>query len=106
VAETVPGSQVEYAEGAEPDKRCYRVESNKLAQTLPEFKPQWDARRGAEELYTTFQKVGLTLDEFEGPRYKRVSHIKQLLSTDRLDETLRWRAKERAQPVVRQREHQ
>ena len=95
VAETVPGSQVEYAEGAEPDKRCYRVESNKLAQTLPEFKPQWDARRGAEELYAAFQKVGLTLEEFEGPRYKRVLHIKQLLSTDRLDETLRWRAKER-----------
>jgi nucleoside-diphosphate-sugar epimerase len=106
VAETVPGSRIEYAEGAGPDTRCYRVECDKLAQRLSEFKPQWDARRGAEELYAAFQEVGLTLDEFEGPRYKRVSHIKQLLSTDRLDETLRWRAKERAQLVVRQREHQ
>jgi len=94
VAETVPGSRIEYAEGAGSDKRCYRVESNKLARTLPEFKPQWDARRGAQELYAAFQKVGLTLEEFEGPRYKRVAHVKQLLGSGRLDETLRWRIEE------------
>lgn len=96
VAETVPGSRIEYAEGAGPDKRCYRVESNKLPQTLPEFKPQWNARRGAEELYAAFQKVGLTLEEFEGSRYKRVAHIKQLLEAGLLDEAMRWRTRERA----------
>jgi len=91
VTETVPGSRIEYAENAGPDERCYRVKSDKLAHTLPEFKPQWDARRGAEELYAAFQKVGLTLEEFEGARYQRVAHIRQLLSTGRLDETLRWK---------------
>ncbi len=91
VAEVVPGSRIEYADGAGPDKRCYRVNCDKLPRTLPEFKPQWDARRGAQELYTAFQKVGLTLEEFEGARYKRVAHIKYLLSTGRLDESLRWK---------------
>jgi nucleoside-diphosphate-sugar epimerase len=91
VAETVPGSRIEYAEGAEPDKRCYRVNCDKLPQTLPEFKPQWDARRGAQELYTAFQKVGLTLEEFEGSRYRRVAHVKHLISTGRLDSSLRWK---------------
>jgi nucleoside-diphosphate-sugar epimerase len=91
VAETVPGSRVEYAEGAGPDKRCYRVRSDKLLQMLPEFQPQWDARRGAEELYAAFQEVGLTLEEFEGARYKRVAHVKHLMETDRLDEKMRWR---------------
>lgn len=91
VVEVVPGSRIECAEGAGPDRRCYRVESNKLRRTLPEFKPQWNARQGAEDLHAAFQKVGLTLEEFEGPRYKRVAHIKQLLSTGRLDETLRMR---------------
>jgi nucleoside-diphosphate-sugar epimerase len=91
VAETVPGSRIEYAEGAGSDKRCYRVNCDKLPQTLPEFEPQWDARRGAQELYTTFQRVGLTLEEFEGSRYKRVAHIKHLLSTGRLDSALRWK---------------
>jgi len=75
------------------------VNCDKLSQTLPEFKPQWDARRGAEELYAAFQKVGLTLEEFEGPRYKRVAHVKHLLSTGRLDESLRWGTTPPASPM-------
>jgi nucleoside-diphosphate-sugar epimerase len=90
VAETVPDSRVEYAEGAGADTRCYRVRCDKLPQTLPEFEPQWDARRGAQELYAAFRKIGLTLQEFEGTRYKRVAHIKQLLGSGSLAENLRW----------------
>lgn len=99
VAETVPGSRIEYAPGAEPDTRCYRVDSSRIARTLPEFQPVWDVRRGAEELYRAYQRVGLTLEEFEGPRYKRIAHVKQLLSSGRLDERLRWRIMESAYAV-------
>lgn len=92
VAETVPNCVVEYAEDASPDKRCYRVDCSKISRVLPEFKPQWDARKGAEELYGAYQKVGLTLDDFEGPRYKRIAHIQQLIQTGRLNEDLRWKS--------------
>ncbi len=47
VSETVPGCRVEYAPDASPDKRCYRVNCDKIARVLPRFKPQWDARKGA-----------------------------------------------------------
>lgn len=100
VKETVPGCRIEYAEDAGPDKRTYRVDFSKIARILPEFKPQWNARRGAQELYTVFQKIGLTLEEFEGPRYMRVAQIKHLLSTGRLDETLRWREEKIALPAA------
>ena len=93
VAETVPGSYVEYAEGAGPDERCYRVECNKLARTLPEFEPKWNARRGAKELYEAFKKYGLILEQFEGPKYKRVAHIKEILRAGQLDSTLRWKTR-------------
>lgn len=91
VADVVPDSRIEYAEGAGPDKRCYRVDSSKIAKTLPDFTPTWDARKGAEELYAAYQKVGLVLEDFEGPRYRRIHHIKKLLAEGRLDESLRWR---------------
>ena len=91
VKETVPGCQVEYAKDAGPDKRCYRVNCGKILKTIPEFQPQWNARLGAEELYTAYKKVGLALEDFEGPRYKRIAHIQQLLETKQLDETLRWK---------------
>ena len=90
VKDTVPGCRVEYAKDAEPDKRTYRVDFGKIERVLPEFKPQWNARRGAQELYRAYQKYGVKLEEFEGPKYKRIDHIKQLLSAGELDSTLRW----------------
>lgn len=93
VKETVPGCRVEFAKDAEPDKRTYRVDFSKIKRVLPEFKPQWNARRGAQELYEAYQKYGVALDEFEGPKYKRIDHIKQLLAAGALDSNLRWTEK-------------
>jgi nucleoside-diphosphate-sugar epimerase len=90
VVDVVPDSRLEFASDAGPDKRTYRVNCDKIREKLPEFDPQWDARRGAEELLAAYQQVGLSLDEFEGPRYKRVAHIKELQSEGRLDDHLRW----------------
>jgi hypothetical protein len=91
VRDTVPGCRIEYAKDAGPDKRCYRVDSSLIARTLPEFAPQWDARKGAQELYQAYKNVGLRLEDFEGPRYKRIDHIKLLLSSGRLGADLRWK---------------
>jgi nucleoside-diphosphate-sugar epimerase len=90
VKETVPNCHIEYAEGAGPDLRCYRADFSKISNGLPGFKPQWTARSGAQQLYEVFKKVGLKLEDFEGPRYKRIDHITQLIETGRLDHALRW----------------
>jgi nucleoside-diphosphate-sugar epimerase len=91
VAEVVPNSYVEFATDAGPDKRNYRVNCDKIANTLSEFKPQWTAKRGAQELYQAFKEASLQPEIFEGPRYRRVHHIKYLLDSGRLDATLRWK---------------
>jgi nucleoside-diphosphate-sugar epimerase len=96
VKDTVPDCRIEYAKDAGPDKRCYRVDCSKNLKVQPYFQPQLDTRKGAEELYTAYRKVGLTLEEFEGPRYQRIAHLKQLLSTGKVDENLRWQAQELA----------
>jgi nucleoside-diphosphate-sugar epimerase len=90
VAETVPGSRVEYAPDASPDKRNYRVDCGKIERMVPAFKPQWDARKGAQELYEAYRRVGLQPEEFEGPRYRRIHHLKQLIDAGRLNEQLYW----------------
>lgn len=91
VHEVVPNSRIEYADDAGPDKRCYRVDCSLITAVLPNFQPQWDARRGAQELYAAYQQVDLRVEDFEGPRYKRIDHIKHLISSGRLDTSLRWR---------------
>lgn len=90
VKETVPGCRIEYAKDGGPDKRCYRVDCSKITRVLPEFKPQWNARDAAMQLYEAYKKVGLCLEDFEGIRYKRIDHIKHLLETKKLNQTLRW----------------
>jgi nucleoside-diphosphate-sugar epimerase len=90
VAEVVPDCEVSFAPDAGPDKRNYRVNCDKIQRVLPNFNPQWNARRGAEELYQSFKQYGLKLEDFEGPRYKRISHIKHLISSGMLDQSLRW----------------
>ena len=90
VEETVPGSRVKYAEGGGPDLRCYRVNCDKIARTLPEFRPQWTVRRGIQQLYAAYKEHTLTLQEFTGTRYIRIKHLSSLLAGSRLDPTLRW----------------
>lgn len=90
VSQTVPDCEVRYAPDAGPDKRCYRVDCDKIRTTLEKFRPTWTARAGAWQLYQAFRNSDLSEDEFEGPRYKRIAHIKKLQADGLLDRHLRW----------------
>ncbi len=94
VAEVVPNCRIEYAPGASPDKRSYQVDFGKIKAALPAFQPQWNARRGAEELYKAYCDFGLQKDDFEGPHFRRIDHIKRLLNSGRLGSDLRWSAQD------------
>jgi len=91
VGQVVPGCRVEYAQNPSPDRRNCRADFGKIARTLPEFKPQWNIRRGAEQLYHAFKEQGLTLEDLEGATYKRIDTIKRLRDAGELDADLRWR---------------
>lgn len=90
VKETVPGCTVEYAPGGGPDPRSYRVDFSKIKRRLPAFQPQWNVLRGAEELYAACKEANLTREDFEGPRFKRITQMRELLREGRVDSRLRW----------------
>jgi nucleoside-diphosphate-sugar epimerase len=90
VAETVRGCGVEYAPDGGPDKRCYRVNCDKIQRVLPGFRPRWTARKGAQELYDAYRTVGLTAEDLEQGRYLRIRHIQRLQEASQLDAALRW----------------
>ena len=89
VAETVPNCSVVYAAEGGPDPRCYRVDFSKLQQTLPSFRPEWNVKRGAQELYEGYVREGLTLEQFEGPMFMRVKRIQKSMHDGRMGEDLR-----------------
>jgi nucleoside-diphosphate-sugar epimerase len=94
VEQVIPGSKVRYAEGGGPDPRCYRVDCEKIKRTLPEYQPQWNVRRGMEQLRDAFERFGLTRDELMSDRYFRIKRIRALQSQGLLDASLRWTSAE------------
>jgi len=89
VGEEVPGSRVRLGDDASPDVRTYRVRGDRLAATLPAATPRWTARQGVRELLDAYRTHGLELEDFEGPRFRRVDHVRMLVERGLLDATLR-----------------
>jgi nucleoside-diphosphate-sugar epimerase len=95
VAKTVPNSKIEYAPGAGPDPRCYRVNCDKIQRVLPAFKPVWTAAAAAKQVYESIKKYGLTVDDFEGARFARLPHMKKLIAEGIVDERFNYTTKGR-----------
>ena len=98
VSRTVPGCEVEFAAGAGPDVRNYRVDFSRIRKELG-FEATWTVHAGAVELRDAFQAVKPTVEEFEGARYVRIAHIRWLLSEHMIDDSLRWVDRRENEPV-------
>ena len=90
VRDTVPGCEITFAAGAGPDARNYRADFSKIGRVLPGFVPEWDARKGAQQLYDFYRGAALGPDEFEGPQFRRIDQLKALLASGALGPDLRW----------------
>jgi nucleoside-diphosphate-sugar epimerase len=90
VSEIVSGSRVEFAEGAGPDKRNYRVNCDRIANDVPDFRLDWDVRRGIEQLYAAFVEYGLNAEDLTGPRFQRIHRIMRLRENGLLDDEIRF----------------
>ena len=91
VGEVVPDCRVEFADGAGPDLRCYKVDCQKIESTIKGYKPTWTVRRGVEELYKEYVANSLTLDELTS-RYLRIKRIQHHQANGNIDSDLRWTA--------------
>jgi len=90
VADIVPDCELSMAEDASADTRCYRVNCDLALRVLSGYKPKWNVRAGVRQLLDHYRRFGLTLDEFEGPRFQRIGHVRSLQADGVLDQSLRW----------------
>ncbi|MFC7360827.1 NAD-dependent epimerase/dehydratase family protein [Nocardioides astragali] len=82
------GAPVTFAEGAAPDKRDYRVDFGKVKAMLPTFRPSWTVAEGIDQLAHDMKEIGLSVDDFEGPRFVRLERVNELRSAGVLDDLL------------------
>ena len=92
VRRTVPDCDSSSPRAPGPTRARTASDFEKIAKRLPAFRPRWTVRDGARELYEAYRGSDLKLEEFEGPRYRRIDSIRGLLASGRLDKSLRWTA--------------
>jgi nucleoside-diphosphate-sugar epimerase len=97
VGEQFPDCRISLAEGGGPDTRSYRVDFDKINETLPGFSCAWDARRGIAELRAVFESIAMSADVFEWRGYTRLKQIRHLLDTGQIDDRFYWIARHGAE---------
>ena len=89
VAETFSGCQLSFGPPS-ADNRSYRVSFEKIRKHLPDFKCDWDARRGARQLHDLFQKIDLTAEIFLDRSFTRLKQLEYLIRTRQIDDQFFW----------------
>lgn len=90
IADVFPGCEVSFGP-TDTDNRSYRVNFDKIREVLPEYRCDWDARRGAEQLLDVFSAVDLDTEAFTGRGFTRLKQLEYLIRSGQLDENLFWR---------------
>ena len=89
VAETFPGCALSFGDNGS-DNRSYRVSFEKINTQLPGFKCEWNARRGAEQLYKVFSQIDMTKEVFEARGFTRLKQLEYLIRTQQIDQDFFW----------------
>jgi len=89
VADTFPGCELSFGP-TDPDNRSYRVSFEKIVNTLPGFKCQWDAQRGAKQLYEIFKQIDMSAETFVSRGFTRLKQLEYLLHTQQIDRNFFW----------------
>lgn len=89
VAETFPGCSLSFGDQGS-DNRSYRVSFEKINTRLPGFKCDWDARRGAQQLYNVFKQIDMTREVFEYRGFTRLKQLEYLIKTQQIDKDFFW----------------
>ena len=90
VGEVVPGCSVVITGEHGSDSRSYRVNFDKIARELPNFKPKWTLKKGIEEVYEAYKKYGMDEDKFKGRYFIRLKQLQYLIENKRVDNKLFW----------------
>lgn len=89
VKKVFPDCDIEYTFEHGSDSRTYNVSFDKISK-LKNFKPQWNIEKGAKELFNTFEKYDLTIDDFENKKYTRLKQLQFLLDNKKINDDLYW----------------
>lgn len=90
VADQFPGCELSLGDSG-GDNRSYRVSFDKIHEKLPGFKCDWDAKKGAAQLWEIYERIAMPKDIFEFRAFTRLKQLEFLIRTKQIDDRFFWR---------------
>jgi nucleoside-diphosphate-sugar epimerase len=89
IADVFKGCKLTFGENGS-DNRSYRVSFEKINTILPGFKCDWNAQRGAEQLFDIFNQIDMGEDTFTSRGFTRLKQLEYLIRTKQIDKDFFW----------------
>jgi nucleoside-diphosphate-sugar epimerase len=89
IAKVFKGCALTFGENGS-DNRSYRVSFEKINTQLPGFKCDWNAQRGAEQLFNVFSQIDMSEDTFTSRGFTRLKQLEYLIRTEQIDKDFFW----------------
>lgn len=89
IADIFKGCKLSFGDNG-ADNRSYRVSFEKINTVLPGFKCDWNAQRGAQQLYDLFQSIDMTEETFTSRGFTRLKQLEYLIRTTQIDKDFFW----------------
>lgn len=72
------------------DSRSYKVNFDKIKNTLTNFRPIWKLEDGIKQIYDYYKKYGMNENKFNARYFIRLKQLEYLIKTKKLNEELLW----------------
>jgi nucleoside-diphosphate-sugar epimerase len=92
VADVFTGCELSFGDSG-ADNRSYRVSFEKINTQLPGFKCDWNAERGAKQLFDIFSQIDMTQEVFQSRGFTRLKQLEYLIRTQQIDQDFFWSQK-------------
>jgi nucleoside-diphosphate-sugar epimerase len=89
VARGFPGCVTSFG-SPDADNRSYRVSFAKIREHLPEFRCEWPAERGVEQLAQLFAWLDMSHETFTAAPFTRLAQLKHLAERGAIDSEFFW----------------
>lgn len=89
VASVFTGCKLSFGDSG-ADNRSYRVSFEKINTLLPGFKCDWNAERGAKQLFDVFQTIDMKTETFTDKGFTRLKQLEYLIRTQQIDQDFFW----------------
>jgi nucleoside-diphosphate-sugar epimerase len=92
IADVFTGCKLSFGDSG-ADNRSYRVSFEKINTVLPGFKCDWNAQRGAQQLFDLFSQIDMTEETFLSRGFTRLKQLEYLIRTQQIDQDFFWTKK-------------